>query len=874
MDDATNSLPDGRLTSARSSSRKNDGMPAGETRQMSTKITQDGYNSSVMAVHAFQATQMPSFPGTAMICSPRQFHAPSMHNTASISPESIFSNRHSQILLQKSPLKPTAQALLDRARSILADGPPLSMNVELAEGQELPVALHTLLQGTLWAVMMASGVNRMDCFMFMVIIPLSTHHKHSCKSVPCPNKTCGAQVEFMHRTTFFFSPDMRTAQALAAGVVDPAHVTRTSTHPTRLSPGACPSAQPVVISCSFCSILFSDNKNSPFSFCSSSSSPYCSTFPLILVDAIVWALGAAATCAVTPWLALCLLSLTPVVALLPMGTVKLTTLATRKYRAEAFPALPIPRVEVALSESKLVIANSQKDIAAVSRRVPLTILEFSGVVDEAGVLDMTRLSDDDSAVIAQSLQTIEAETADGMRLFQITHSRWPHSACTPASSARTPRTPCTATGFLAKQEAKRDWHALTKARPVFADLWRHMYASRGQSSASSLVYYLKTVNLISAQRSQIDALYTRALNHPTPRIVRSYAQYLSIIDPSPAVAAYCEELYGVADELEVAPGEGEKGRIRVELVDTSSEASSGDNVRQHASGVIAFLLITSFFLVSVLCVVAFTYTHANILCKMIGLMNSTIGTQLITAAFAALRGDPTHIVSQHGCRGTVEALAERYIGPVPPTQPRHLPCRLVRSRWGRLRPGLHARSCHEARVHGWPGCSLMTGLTAVVEATVANAQGRVDSRWWGALCRWVNSRLGSGDSWTKGISEGEIAELLHSIESQVIRDLPHMAAVVNLDVTSGFSKSSDLLKDRLPAFRCQGERRHLPGRLHRHPCGLQLHPPQPPRRHAQPHTASSPKSSGRCHDPGSQLRSWTSSLRRSQMSEARHNLSF
>ncbi|KAG9392220.1 hypothetical protein J8273_5203 [Carpediemonas membranifera] len=84
-----------------------------------------------------------------------------------ISPESIFSNRHSQILLQKSPLKPTAQALLDRARSILADGPPLSMNVELAEGQELPVALHTLLQGTLWAVMMASGANRMDCCVLM-----------------------------------------------------------------------------------------------------------------------------------------------------------------------------------------------------------------------------------------------------------------------------------------------------------------------------------------------------------------------------------------------------------------------------------------------------------------------------------------------------------------------------------------------------------------------------------------------------------------------------------------------------------------------------------------------------------------------------------
>ncbi|KAG9395437.1 Ankyrin repeats (3 copies) [Carpediemonas membranifera] len=56
-------------------------------------------------------------------------------------------------------LKPKAQALLNRARSILTDGPPLSMNVELADGQDLPDALHTLLHGTLWAVMMAAGAD-------------------------------------------------------------------------------------------------------------------------------------------------------------------------------------------------------------------------------------------------------------------------------------------------------------------------------------------------------------------------------------------------------------------------------------------------------------------------------------------------------------------------------------------------------------------------------------------------------------------------------------------------------------------------------------------------------------------------------------------
>ncbi|KAG9395418.1 hypothetical protein J8273_2985 [Carpediemonas membranifera] len=57
------------------------------------------------------------------------------------------------------PLEPTAQALLDRARSILTSGPPLSMNVELAEGQELPAALHTLNQGAVWACLMGGGAN-------------------------------------------------------------------------------------------------------------------------------------------------------------------------------------------------------------------------------------------------------------------------------------------------------------------------------------------------------------------------------------------------------------------------------------------------------------------------------------------------------------------------------------------------------------------------------------------------------------------------------------------------------------------------------------------------------------------------------------------
>ncbi|KAG9397449.1 hypothetical protein J8273_0945 [Carpediemonas membranifera] len=63
------------------------------------------------------------------------------------------------MLSEIPPLEPAAQVLLDRARSIITNGPPLSMNVELAAGQELPAALHTLNQGAVWACLLGGGAN-------------------------------------------------------------------------------------------------------------------------------------------------------------------------------------------------------------------------------------------------------------------------------------------------------------------------------------------------------------------------------------------------------------------------------------------------------------------------------------------------------------------------------------------------------------------------------------------------------------------------------------------------------------------------------------------------------------------------------------------
>ncbi|KAG9391407.1 hypothetical protein J8273_6167 [Carpediemonas membranifera] len=420
--------------------------------------------------------------------------------------------------------------------------------------------------------------------------------------------------------------------------------------------------------------------------------PYYRTFSLSLVPSIIWILGAAATCAVTPWLALCLLSLTPVVALLPMGMVKLTTLATRKYRAEVMalespdqvpetrPFLLFPyQVEVALRESRKKIAKAKKDVAVINKRVPMAIFEFAGTVSEDGVLDMTRLSAKDRELIAQARQTIEAETAYGMRLFSITRSRWPHSAYlaltyiiyTAAYRTQSLQSAMYSTAstmkrsfsldfqygrflcknytaalhsdasVLTKLEAQRDQRTLMKAQRQLADelanVWRRILANAGQPSTANFKFYMGAVEKISALRAQIDALYTRALNHPTPRIVRSYAQYLSIIDPSPAVAAYCEELYGVADELEVAPGEGEneKNNVRVTRIDTADHGSAG--FIHHSRAVAAIVVIATCITAGVLIIMGFTYLHYNVLWQSIGIVQVTSGVQYIASTLALLR---------------------------------------------------------------------------------------------------------------------------------------------------------------------------------------------------------------------------------------------
>ncbi|KAG9389507.1 chromosome condensation regulator RCC1 [Carpediemonas membranifera] len=54
---------------------------------------------------------------------------------------------------------PYASRLIAKACAIITEGPELSMNIHLEDGEELPERLHTLLQGTVWATLMQAGAD-------------------------------------------------------------------------------------------------------------------------------------------------------------------------------------------------------------------------------------------------------------------------------------------------------------------------------------------------------------------------------------------------------------------------------------------------------------------------------------------------------------------------------------------------------------------------------------------------------------------------------------------------------------------------------------------------------------------------------------------
>ncbi|KAG9396546.1 hypothetical protein J8273_1551 [Carpediemonas membranifera] len=133
-----------------------------------TSTTADAECIKQRIFHAYlvAASFAANVPGDLTSLVTRAFHLQFGDDIASIRPSSTKTQLSKEspaellsVLSDIPPLAPKAQRLLDRVRSILVDGPDLSMNVPLKEGEVLPERLHTLLQGTVFATLLVAGAD-------------------------------------------------------------------------------------------------------------------------------------------------------------------------------------------------------------------------------------------------------------------------------------------------------------------------------------------------------------------------------------------------------------------------------------------------------------------------------------------------------------------------------------------------------------------------------------------------------------------------------------------------------------------------------------------------------------------------------------------
>ncbi|KAG9389573.1 hypothetical protein J8273_8866 [Carpediemonas membranifera] len=66
---------------------------------------------------------------------------------------------HLELMVTLVLTDPKAVGFVQQAKKLLTTPAELSMNILLEDGEDLPIRLHTLLQGTIWAIMMAGGAD-------------------------------------------------------------------------------------------------------------------------------------------------------------------------------------------------------------------------------------------------------------------------------------------------------------------------------------------------------------------------------------------------------------------------------------------------------------------------------------------------------------------------------------------------------------------------------------------------------------------------------------------------------------------------------------------------------------------------------------------
>ncbi|KAG9393937.1 tmcB-like protein [Carpediemonas membranifera] len=397
---------------------------------------------------------------------------------------------------------------------------------------------------------------------------------------------------------------------------------------------------------------------------------------------------------------------------LPADTTDVTALMANR------PALPmlLPfQTEIALRSTIRRIRRQQSVIRNIERRVPTSIMEFDGGMTDGGTIDYDLLPEDWREDIAQAKETTQREIDACIRLFQFSRTRWRRSALSTMayvhfiacfksrtltsvinSTSHVFHAPFTAidaqyfyficgkyasslhgdSNAVGQVEAQRNMNTLHRSQrrltDALASFWTLVEAQKSQKmTLGRLRDFLRHIRRIQSMLTATEKLYARMLKDPTPRVLRSYIQYIRMIYRDDVSAEYVCSLEGQADELEVVRG-NEHGAIsrrrtaaRVPMFDLHRR--SANFVSMHTRALGSVVLIAVLFSTAILMVAAALQLCRFISWQLVMASGVATGVQMVGLGLSTLReGSPVTLAAAVQCAGpfwkaVTEELAESYI---------------------------------------------------------------------------------------------------------------------------------------------------------------------------------------------------------------------
>ncbi|KAG9391392.1 tmcB-like protein [Carpediemonas membranifera] len=373
------------------------------------------------------------------------------------------------------------------------------------------------------------------------------------------------------------------------------------------------------------------------------------------------------------------------------------------------------QAEIALRSTVKAISRYEKRLIAIQKRVPSSLGEAEGMMNNDGTLNVQLLPHEWRDELDQLREAIRLEIDCGMRLFQVLLSRWPDSpfirmafinyvACyrtqtlTSVITNSMPRLELTKmlvidvqyfifichrnpnslqgdSSVMSRLEMQRNLSSVQKSQKLLTDQMHIFWSMVGRQRGVKLTLgkvntFVGLVSRLESTMSMTEKLYSRVLKEPTPRLIRHYEQFVTLFSRPEMAAEYLNGLEGVADELEVvhmnSRGDiAQKKKITVQTFDFIRHKSS--NLSLHLRAVVSVVAIATLFVISVLiCIITL---H---LCRYVGWQivitsGVALGANMISVGFSEIReGSPMALAAAVQCAGPMwkavsDGMAESHI---------------------------------------------------------------------------------------------------------------------------------------------------------------------------------------------------------------------